>query len=231
MWMSHRGVKSAYPENTLGAYNNAIKAGFKAIELDVVMSKDKTLYCSHNHDLERETDGVGYIYDLREAEIDTCLAIHPITGTKEKIPKLADVLKKLPNAMYLNIEIKSRRLFELDIVAQTVNLIKKHNRVRQSMISSFNPLILRAVRLLSRNIKTGYLIKSLSPLRLYPLSGADNIHPRADVINKGLLDYCTKRQIEIIPWTVNTSPARDHILAQGIGGVISDEKRLLSSGT
>ena len=73
--MSHRGVKSAYPENTLGAYNDAIKAGFEAIELDVVMSKNKMLYCSHNHDLELETDGFGYIPDLSDAEIDSCLAL------------------------------------------------------------------------------------------------------------------------------------------------------------
>ena len=229
--MSHRGVKSTYPENTLGAYSDAIKAGFEAIELDVVISKNKTIYCSHNHDLERETDGFGYIPDLSDAEINSYFAIHPITGRKEKIPRLEDVLKKLPNTMYLNIEIKSKTLFEFAAAARTVNLIKMQNRERRSMISSFNPLILRAIRLLSRNIKTGFLIKSLSALRLYQLSGAENIHPRADIINKGLLDYCNKRQIKIIPWTVNTSPARAHILAQHISEMISDEKRLLSIGT
>ena len=49
---SHRGVKDKYPENTLNAYLNAIQNGYKAIELDVVLSKDNYLICSHNIDLE-----------------------------------------------------------------------------------------------------------------------------------------------------------------------------------
>ncbi len=229
--MSHRGVKTKHPENTMGAYGSAINAGFGAIELDVVMSKDKTLYCSHNHDLERETDGFGYIYDLGDREIDGCFAIHPKTGLREKIPKLDAVLAELPKDLFINIEIKSRKFFELEIAVRTANLIKTHRRETQSMVSSFNPFILRVVRLINKNIRTGYLIKALPPMLLYPLSGANNVHPRADILNKGLIQYCNKRQIDIIPWTVNISPARDHLVAKGIDSIISDERRLLSSET
>ena len=229
--MSHRGVKTKYPENTMGAYRDAVSAGYRSIEFDVVMSKDKTLYCSHNHDLERETDGFGYIHDLRDSDIEEGLAIHPITGMKEKIPRLDVVLGMLPKDMFLNIEIKSRKFFEIDIALQTAQLVKRHVHEHRIIVSSFNPIVLRAVRILARNIKTGYLIKSRKHLLLYGLSGSNNIHPRADILNDGLIQYCNRRKIEIIPWTVNTSPAKDHILAQGIGGIISDEKRLLSSAT
>ena len=66
---SHRGVKDKYPENTLNAYLNAIQNGYKAIELDVVLSKDNYLICSHNTDLEFETNGVGCFKDYTEDQL------------------------------------------------------------------------------------------------------------------------------------------------------------------
>ena len=55
---SHRGDKTYYPENTDPAYTKAVLDGFTGLELDVVASKDGTIFCSHNHDLERETNGL-----------------------------------------------------------------------------------------------------------------------------------------------------------------------------
>ena len=77
---------------------------------------------------------------------------------KEKIPRLDVVLGMLPRDMFLNIEIKSRRFFEIDIALQTAQLVKRHVHEHRIMVSSFNRLVLRAVRILARNIKTGYLI-------------------------------------------------------------------------
>ena len=61
MLFSHRGVTNDYPENTLEAYKESEKRGFNGIELDIISSKDGVLYCSHNHQLEKETDSSGYL--------------------------------------------------------------------------------------------------------------------------------------------------------------------------
>jgi Glycerophosphoryl diester phosphodiesterase len=41
MIISHRGVTEKFPENTIEAYKDSVKMGFKEIELDVLASKDK----------------------------------------------------------------------------------------------------------------------------------------------------------------------------------------------
>ena len=64
MLFSHRGVTSDYPENTLEAYKESEKRGFNGIELDIISSRDGVLYCSHNHQLEQETDSSGYIHQM-----------------------------------------------------------------------------------------------------------------------------------------------------------------------
>ncbi|MDC0910943.1 glycerophosphodiester phosphodiesterase family protein [Candidatus Marinimicrobia bacterium] len=70
MLFSHRGVTNDYPENTLEAYKESEKRGFTGIELDIISSKDGVLYCSHNHQLEQETDSSGYIHQMISTKLD-----------------------------------------------------------------------------------------------------------------------------------------------------------------
>ena len=60
--ISHRGVTTNAPENTIESYLDAVNKGFRWIELDVLTTKDRALVCSHNFDLECETDSHGYIH-------------------------------------------------------------------------------------------------------------------------------------------------------------------------
>jgi glycerophosphoryl diester phosphodiesterase len=58
---AHRGGRGLLPENTLTAFESAIKMGVSALELDVVATKDEVLIVSHepalNPDLTRGSDG------------------------------------------------------------------------------------------------------------------------------------------------------------------------------
>ena len=40
--IAHRGYRKKYPENTLAAFEAAVKAGAPMIELDVMVSRDRT---------------------------------------------------------------------------------------------------------------------------------------------------------------------------------------------
>ena len=61
IFFGHRGNRNNFPENTIASYRSAIKNGLNAIELDIMLTKDDWLVCSHNFDLERETSGTGFI--------------------------------------------------------------------------------------------------------------------------------------------------------------------------
>ena len=43
--MAHRGLKTNSPENTISSYKEAIDAGFDALELDILQTKDGELIC------------------------------------------------------------------------------------------------------------------------------------------------------------------------------------------
>lgn len=45
--ISHRGYKSAYPENTMAAFKGAAAVGTHALETDLHLSKDGVVVLSH----------------------------------------------------------------------------------------------------------------------------------------------------------------------------------------
>lgn len=46
-WQGHRGARGLYPENTIGAMEEALKYPVTTLELDVVISKDQKVIVSH----------------------------------------------------------------------------------------------------------------------------------------------------------------------------------------
>ena len=45
--IAHRGYKAKHPENTMGAFQGAVKAGAHAIETDIHLTKDDVVVLSH----------------------------------------------------------------------------------------------------------------------------------------------------------------------------------------
>ena len=56
LFFAHRGYIKNNPENTLSSFNAAINKGARAIEVDVIMTKDNQIICSHNYDMSIETE-------------------------------------------------------------------------------------------------------------------------------------------------------------------------------
>lgn len=67
---AHRGCSLRYPENTLLAFEKAANLdGLEGIELDVQMSKDGGLVIIHDEQLDRTTDGTGFVKDYTLSEL------------------------------------------------------------------------------------------------------------------------------------------------------------------
>ena len=210
------------PENTRSAYEAAVHAGLGGIELDVVQSKDGEIICSHNFDLERKTDGFGYIYnkswpDLKKLSIATHRG-----GEREQIPTLMDVLDQLPINYIINIEIKTHKLLDISTATKVAKIIQRKNRQKTTLVSSFNPVSLRRVKGIDPEIKTGFLVKNRRMIPFTPLSRADYLHPRADMFNNQTMDYCGRNRIGTNIWTVNSGPGIAFFRKRGVDGIITD---------
>ncbi len=223
MMIAHRGTTKNFPENTIEAYSESIKLGYGGIELDVLSSKDGILYCSHNHQLERETSAGGYINEMESSELDKIkTGAHSHPNNQKPMPRLENAIKQLPNNIRLNIEIKFLRPLDFSTISILRKMILKKQIQQSILISSFNPFIVFYARWFIPNIKTGYLVETIDMIKWMHLAHPDCLHPRADLLNNNLIDSCNKKNMSINVWTVNSLPAINYCNRLGVAGIITD---------
>ena len=178
IFFGHRGDRHNVPENTIASYRSAIKKGLNAIELDVMLTKDDRLVCSHNYDLERETNGTGFIDETDYQDLaDVKTGIQFIPEKQESIPLLTDIVRSLPKTVLINIEIKTKKTFDLKAVIKVARLIKEGEIPQIVIVSSFNPVAVRMVKLISRSIPTGYIYRKEKYFKGVFIARPDCLHP------------------------------------------------------
>ena len=225
--ISHRGLKSVAPENTLEALLAAVDLGFRWVEVDVMTTKDRAVVCSHNFDLERETDSFGYVHQNTLKDIKNAY-----TGVNRgyvgayRIPELKIILEKVPNHIGINIEIKSGSLFDLSTARALISL-KNVLLKRPVIISSFNPLVLAYLHVFLRAAPTGFLLESKKYLWITNWLHPDYLHLRGDMVTESIISLCKKRNMRINAWTVNNKNAIKVLFNKQVVGVVTDMEAVI----
>src|SRR5687767_7251576 len=132
---AHRGASLNHPENTLRAFRHALAIGVDGIELDVHATADGIPVVIHDRDVERTTNGTGYVDEMPLARLETFDA-----GDGERVPTLAQVLALVGDAAHLDVEIKG-----VGIERAVLDVLAHYPAVRWA-ISSFAWDTLRTVR-------------------------------------------------------------------------------------
>lgn len=155
LYIAHRGIHNKkHPENTLGAIKNAMLNNI-AVEIDVQLTKDNIAIVFHDKNLYRLTKTNKELKQVNFNEIQDLF----VESSKEKIPKLEDVLNLVKGKVMLDIEIKY-----YNKPLKTIKIIKKvlEGYKGDYMIKSFNPLISFCYKLLNKNVKVGVLAKRVN---------------------------------------------------------------------
>jgi len=228
--LGHRGDRFNYPENTLTSYRSAIDKGLDGVELDVMLTKDGKLICSHNFDLERETDGKGFIDEMEYRDLVKVKAGIRFPETKQQpISLLTDVIKSLPKTTILNIEIKTKSVFDLKAAIKVATLIKSGEIPQKVIVSSFNPLAVRIVKFISKSVPTGFIYEHTKHLKGVFIARPDALHPKVEFVTDKLIKFCKRRNMRINTWTVNNVYAREWLNTKNIDGIITDNPTLVKN--
>ncbi len=159
--LGHRGYSASYPENSLLAFEEAIRAGADGVELDVRLTLDGEAVVIHDESLDRTSDRSGLVGELtlpeiREADL----------GMGQRIPTLREVLSKVRGLV--NVEIK-----EEGAVDRCVRVVKETDSSERVLYSSFSVNVLRRVRSLDPEARLGLLIDSDEILAEIPSLSAE----------------------------------------------------------
>jgi glycerophosphoryl diester phosphodiesterase len=111
--IAHRGFAGVYPENTLAAFEQAVRGPGpggppEMVEVDVMPSADGEVVVFHDLELGRVTDAPADLADqfVWETPYET-LSEFEVLGTGETIPRLETVLDALPPEVGVNVEFKN----------------------------------------------------------------------------------------------------------------------------
>ena len=134
-YFAHRGLfNDTDPENSMDAFENAIKNGF-GIELDVQFSKDKKLVVFHDDNLKRVTGDKRNVCELTFNELSSL----KLSNTEKRIPLFKDVLNLINGKVPLIVEIKHGK-YTRELAKETYNLLKDYKG--KYAVQSFDPFIL-----------------------------------------------------------------------------------------
>jgi glycerophosphoryl diester phosphodiesterase len=113
--ISHRGEHLVRPENTLPAFEEAIRVGADFIEVDVQTTADGKLVLSHDNTVDRCTNGKGKIGEMTFAQVealDAGIKRGPqFAGTR--IPTFDEVLDLARGKIGIYVDVKNASAADL----------------------------------------------------------------------------------------------------------------------
>lgn len=188
--IAHRGASARYPENTIVAYQAAIDAGAKFMELDVQLTIDRVPIVHHDVDLSRMTGTAGNITTMQSVDVLKLRA-----GYSEKfgdkfannslatLSEFAHWFSKNPHAtIFVEIKSDSVNAFGTEetakIVLAAIEPIKNH-----SVVISFHDGVIEATRKQSPKMPIGWVIREYN----------ESSHQLAKKLNPQYLFCSTKR--------------------------------------
>ncbi len=118
--IAHRGMHDIYPENSMSAYNRAIKNKY-AIEMDIRLTKDKKIVCFH----DRYTKRLIGIWGKVASKSYNNLKQYYIKNTNETIPLFEEVLKNIDGRVAILIEVKG--LLTKSFKDELIKLLNNYN--------------------------------------------------------------------------------------------------------
>ena len=215
--IGHRGAAGA-PENTLAAFLLALEQNADGIELDVQLCADGVPVIIHDDTVDRTCDGTGRVADLTLDELRT-LAI----AGGHHVPTLDDLFAALGRRTLYNVELKVSGIHETGLAAAVADCIERHGVGDRVLVSSFNPLAVRAARRrLPRSIPVAHLREQRAARLFHAFVPAEADHPAAGLVDASLVAWARRRGLRVNVWTVDDPAEARRLIGLGVHGIITN---------
>jgi glycerophosphoryl diester phosphodiesterase len=219
--IAHRGSSGTHPENTLAAFLAAANEGAQMCELDVQATRDGAVVVMHDETVDRTTDGHGAVAQLALAEIRRLDAGAKFDAkfSGERIPTLEEVMNAVRGKVGLNIEIK-----EGAVEHQVCDLMRAHDALTTSMVSSFEWKALEAVRTIDPAIRIALLAEK-NPAALLDTAVAMRayaVNPRYELVDAAFCREAHARGLTVLVWTVDAPAAMRILIDAGVDGIMTN---------
>jgi glycerophosphoryl diester phosphodiesterase len=224
--IAHRGAQEIVPENTLTAFQLAIKNGFRAIECDVQLTKDGHLVIIHDETVNRTTDGKGWVSQLTWSEIE---ALHVMPD--ERIPSLSKAFYTVVVAHKRKfiVEIKADSpLHSKQVAAKLALFIRRVNKKYYKYIEvhSFWYEALKEFKAACPAIVTGAIInggfEGKQIVAIAKDTGANGVSLGYEFLSNRVVRECHKAGLFVDTWAISDGTVLHRIRPLGINAVVEN---------
>jgi glycerophosphoryl diester phosphodiesterase len=232
--VAHRGASSTHPENTLPSFAAALELGARVVELDARLTADGVPVVLHDPDVDRTTDGTGFVHELTVAQVAALEAGTP--AIPARVPTLAEALALLSGRAAVAIEIKNipgEAAYESDgesVVAAALADVERVGFVGPVLVLSFNPRSIAVAKALAPDVATGFLTTPLvdprEALAHVVEAGHDMLLPGSLALapaGAGFVVEAHDAGVRVGTWTVDDAPTLAAFLGWGVDAVASND--------
>jgi glycerophosphoryl diester phosphodiesterase len=205
--LGHRGLRSRslrVRENTLAAFDLALRHGCDGFEFDVRLTADSHAVICHGGRFAGITISRAACTRLRA------------------LPLLEDVLARYPSRAFLDIELKVPGL-----ESYVIDQIAKFPPQRGYVVSSFLPEVLVDLRDRSSSVPMGIICETGKQLSAWREMPVEYVIPHERLITPNLIADVHAAGKKIFAWTINKKASMIRLANMGVDGIVSDKTELL----
>ncbi|HEX6981649.1 MAG TPA: glycerophosphodiester phosphodiesterase [Balneolaceae bacterium] len=235
--IAHRGASAYFPENTMAAFEAAVKMEADMIELDVMLSKDGVPVVFHDAQLNAHTNGRGFVNHCTLEELkklDAGSWFNP-EFSDEQIPTLQEVLAFSSGKIAVNIEIKTEAVrdeAENGIEEKCLRLVEEYGMENNVLFSSFDYRSLKHLRELNPKMPVALLYDKFqsgrkSPYELVEIYEADAFNCSYTQLTQKRRENLKEYNIPTFIYTINSKKRMKKLLDAGVTGIFTDKPGVL----
>ncbi|MBF6605751.1 MAG: glycerophosphodiester phosphodiesterase [Chloroflexi bacterium] len=208
--LAHRGDHRHAPENTLAAFEAAMRVpACDGLEFDVQLSRDGVPIVLHDETLERVQGVAGAAVDLTAGELG-----------RHGVPTLEAVLAVAPRRMFLDVELKvpiGRPVVEVLAAGRGPHLA-------DAVVSSFDPEALRRLHGLAPQWSIWLNAEDLAPatIALAADLACAGISAEWRAIDEPAVTRVARAGLALAAWTVTRRPTYARLVELGVVAICAE---------
>jgi glycerophosphoryl diester phosphodiesterase len=228
--IAHRGASFIAPENTIASAMLAWNLGADAVEVDIFLSKDDRIICSHDATTKRIT-GEDYRISVTDSKILRKLDAGSFKSNEykgEKLPFLEEIIETIPAGKELVIEIKCGT----EVLPFLKRIIDK---TRKKVIFTFICFDLNTITETKKIFPANscYWLCSNKELLsknfdLIPGVHLEGISLSYGIINREVMDKAESLNLEVYSWTIDDPAEARRLISLGVKGITTNRPGWLS---
>lgn len=240
---AHRGGAALFPENTLYAFEGAVRLGVRWIETDVHLSRDGVVVVFHDDVLDRTTEASGPVRARTVAELRALDAAYrfspdgvsfPERGRGHRIPTFEEALVRFPEVRF-NVELKHGG----PLVPAFWELLAKHDAFDRVLVAAASDAVGREWRALAGDrcaTSPGFAgvlafwagaRLGMPPRLAHDALQVPHRHGVLTVVERGFVEAAHWRGLAVHVWTIDDPAEMRGLLDLGVDGLMSDRPDVL----